>query len=46
MLTDEEIAGILAAGGKSPAQALVDAANAGGGRDNISVVYITVEAEV
>jgi protein phosphatase len=44
MITDEEIARILQEHGKAPAQALIDAANARGGKDNISAAYIAVEA--
>jgi serine/threonine protein phosphatase PrpC len=45
MLEDDEIARILSENGKTPARALVDAANARGGRDNISVVYIAAETD-
>ena len=43
MVTDAEIEGILTraeAGRESPTEALVDAANANGGKDNISVIIV------
>lgn len=40
MVTDEEIASLLASSAEDPARALVDAANAAGGKDNITAVVV------
>ena len=39
-LTDEEVASLLSGSAEDPARALVDAANAAGGKDNITAVVV------
>ena len=38
--TDEEVASLLSGSAEDPARALVDAANAAGGKDNITAVVV------
>lgn len=40
MVTDEEVASLLSGSAEDPARALVDAANAAGGKDNITAVVV------
>ena len=40
MVTDEEVASLLSGSAEDPARTLVDAANAAGGKDNITAVVV------